>query len=988
MRFSIDSPKPITIGRLLDNETNEVIIDCGAWFVEYPQLKHYRIEVEPPEGDPYVAPEVVMQGAELVWTITSSDTATVGAGRYQVVALGDDGERKTSKPTKLVVKEIIEGSENGEPPEPQQQWYDKLLTEINEVLEIVEGSKASIDAANEAVSSALLRRYGNTPFYTINKDVMPLTEKRLAYKSDGSTDEIENCSAIMRCPKILGINVYGDTILYVYIGDMVDGEFVLDKNYIFRTSSKGYYNYMNAGASQVAETDGSKYFYYKVVVDGDYDLLFGDEFPDCGFEANAIVPFYSTNAGAFASSSTYSSLVLPSGCYYAVIPGANVTADQRSRIHVSYHTEGTNTLTVIPGGISFGHIPDDAGAALLRFPDGVSPDDLRVYVSKPVLSNANNARASVIKQAAIDLAKKFSFVSQKTIAWDDSQRSMAQGKQFYGVPYSSRWKNSHHVGFEVSCETALNALADEYSIAYDGGKYYESGVAKFYDAVSGHSEINQGGDTVPSGGGPGYGLVCSSFMCLINGNAYPQTNRGFTFDKGFEVQKRTDLNSGMWLSNEALSHCVFVDEIFDKGYSLYHGIQPCIGKTVQTSEIDSNAAITTDTRLWRLNGYSYSVANRHKTDVNQQLMKLDVAVAGGNIRPWRGNKAVYGPWDKSANGSGIGITIHNGAATARLTTPSGTVHSLSVSGKVYLDISSYVTEDGTYTLDSGAGTTAEYFRYFNHDDVTLTFDADGRAVLTPDAEYVYAKVTGYGAGYESAGTGSGPIVIAAGQAYPDLAADPDRIEEVYAAIVADPTVTGCWGRYSCMCSIGTWEQPSNGTGGSYTLPTASETVKGGVKIGEGLEMDGEVLKVKTEDAYVLIETITLSEDLVLSRSQEPDGTPYRFKAVAIKGHATGTQAESCRINYYFANTNLGSGYCGAITATGNRYKLEILEPSHGYWQIVWCDWTTNASAAMFNRGLNASALVNSIEDCPYVTRIATNKALGAGTTIEIWGVRA
>lgn len=35
---------------------------------------------------------------------------------------------------------------------------------------------------------------------------------------------------------------------------------------------------------------------------------------------------------------------------------------------------------------------------------------------------------------------------------------------------------------------------------------------------------------------------------------------------------------------------------------------------------------------------------------------------------------------------------------------------------------------------------------------------------------------------------------------------------------------------------------SSGGGGGYTLPTASASTKGGVKIGEGLTMDGEVLK--------------------------------------------------------------------------------------------------------------------------------------------------
>lgn len=39
------------------------------------------------------------------------------------------------------------------------------------------------------------------------------------------------------------------------------------------------------------------------------------------------------------------------------------------------------------------------------------------------------------------------------------------------------------------------------------------------------------------------------------------------------------------------------------------------------------------------------------------------------------------------------------------------------------------------------------------------------------------------------------------------------------------------------------DELNNGGGGSsYTLPTASASVKGGVKIGAGLEMDGEVLK--------------------------------------------------------------------------------------------------------------------------------------------------
>lgn len=44
-------------------------------------------------------------------------------------------------------------------------------------------------------------------------------------------------------------------------------------------------------------------------------------------------------------------------------------------------------------------------------------------------------------------------------------------------------------------------------------------------------------------------------------------------------------------------------------------------------------------------------------------------------------------------------------------------------------------------------------------------------------------------------------------------------------------------------SITTMDDAISSGGGSYTLPTASASVKGGVKIGDGLGMSGEVLKV-------------------------------------------------------------------------------------------------------------------------------------------------
>lgn len=68
---------------------------------------------------------------------------------------------------------------------------------------------------------------------------------------------------------------------------------------------------------------------------------------------------------------------------------------------------------------------------------------------------------------------------------------------------------------------------------------------------------------------------------------------------------------------------------------------------------------------------------------------------------------------------------------------------------------------------------------------------------------------------------------------------------------------------------------------AYTLPTASATVKGGVKVGKGLVMEGDALGVVPEGEYELIETITLEEEMTIIRTAELDGTPYNLDAISV-----------------------------------------------------------------------------------------------------------
>ena len=70
----------------------------------------------------------------------------------------------------------------------------------------------------------------------------------------------------------------------------------------------------------------------------------------------------------------------------------------------------------------------------------------------------------------------------------------------------------------------------------------------------------------------------------------------------------------------------------------------------------------------------------------------------------------------------------------------------------------------------------------------------------------------------------------------------------------------------------------------YSLPVASADTLGGVKVGNGVHVAADgTLSVNggSEDAYELIETVTFSEAMAFTRTQEPDGTPYKFSRMML-----------------------------------------------------------------------------------------------------------
>lgn len=181
--------------------------------------------------------------------------------------------------------------------------------------------------------------------------------------------------------------------------------------------------------------------------------------------------------------------------------------------------------------------------------------------------------------------------------------------------------------------------------------------------------------------------------------------------------------------------------------------------------------------------------------------------------------------------------------------------------------------------------------------------------------------------------------------------------------------------------------------------------------GEGIPVGGSAGQVlaKTEEGtawqdlpqggvYELIETITLTEDMTsVVRTQEPDGTPYAFRAIGVVVQAeVGSVNSGISVLGYYNSTRLQYGFInGAINDTIKKY---------GYVQIYpdWGAWTAIGSTAVNGFGWIVSQMTGyspaqafSVKESenPYCTQVTlqvniSGATIPTGTIIQIYGVRA
>ena len=137
--------------------------------------------------------------------------------------------------------------------------------------------------------------------------------------------------------------------------------------------------------------------------------------------------------------------------------------------------------------------------------------------------------------------------------------------------------------------------------------------------------------------------------------------------------------------------------------------------------------------------------------------------------------------------------------------------------------------------------------------------------------------------------------------------------------------------------------------------------------------------------YELIETIELTEDTSeIIRTQEPDGTAYKFKAFIIM--ATGKTTN----NNAFAYWNGNNGEAVALGRFSNAYNYKTLLRGFMMGGFIFAIGSDEAGYNVRTSQCIAAAISKSVYPNGYIDYVnfSTNSPMTVGTTIDLYGIRA
>ena len=160
-----------TIGQQNDNEVLDIVFDISEWRGLYPELTSYGIIITSPDNVVYPANTEVIWD-ELVWHVSGADTAVVGEGEYQIVAVSENGNKKHTTPQKFSIIANMPGIEDaGDAPEHIEPWYEGVVQKASEAQESARKAEEAAQRAEnagvsqEAIGNAVADYLAKNPVY-------------------------------------------------------------------------------------------------------------------------------------------------------------------------------------------------------------------------------------------------------------------------------------------------------------------------------------------------------------------------------------------------------------------------------------------------------------------------------------------------------------------------------------------------------------------------------------------------------------------------------------------------------------------------------------------------------------------------------------------------------------------------------------------------------------------------------------------------------
>lgn len=341
------------------------------------------------------------------------------------------------------------------------------------------------------------------------------------------------------------------------------------------------------------------------------------------------------------------------------------------------------------------------------------------YNSQPAVFPAN---------IVIDTAKKLcgiKWTAKKAQSASDNTGTFEKDKVYSGIPYHSDWHSPCYVGWHVSVENMLNAINDPDSIFYNDN---ESVVR----------------------GGPGIGLVCSSYATLCSGWQYPMTNEAFHYHPYVKTGKSFMPSLGSIYSNRAQKHCCIIEKYGSIGDAaevlLYEQVAPKTTRTALFGAVKSawdDWTKTNESRINYLQEYVYVPFTDWNPSTKPPYSIDEAEVANGNARPHRGNKSVYTSNDDIVINVKAGETLYIQKMdySGGVFTPSGNPITLQVTtgaNTLPSEIKEQL-EDGTiYGISTNTDTELyEYFEYHIVDDIQLSVENNNYVFSRNDFWYAF-----------------------------------------------------------------------------------------------------------------------------------------------------------------------------------------------------------------------------------------------------------